>query len=313
MTPKVLIEKIQALQKLTPSESKIADFFSRHDAKIVFENVSSISQKSGVSKATVVRFISRLGFKNFNEFRDQLRNEIVFGSASIVQRYSLKKMQLSKEHQDVLKQNFSHIINNLQHAQSQIDPDQFLRVAKMIAQPDAKLYIMGQRSSYALAYLFHVFMGRLRSKTTLLGTDASMLPDLMLDVNHNDILLAFFRHPYAKLTLHVAKLFAAQNARIILITDSDFSPLAHLANAQLVVSSEGLSIFHSFTAVTALLESLTIAALQFFEDNIYDRFEKAEKLLADFETFCPGKVLDLNQRRRLKALENGHPRASSKK
>ena len=128
---------------------------------------------------------------------------------------------------------------------------------------------------------------------------------MLLEVKPNDTLLAFFRHPYAKLTLQVAKLFKAQKSRIILITDSDFSPLAHLADAQLVVSSEGLSIFHSFTAVTALLESLTIAALQFFEDGIYDRFEKAEKLLADFETFCPGKVLDVNQRRRLMELENG--------
>ena len=81
----------------------------------------------------------------------------------------------------------------------------------MIARPDAKLFIMGQRSSYALAYLFHVFMSRLRSNTTLLGADASMLPDLLLEVKPNDTLLAFFRHPYAKLTLQAAKMFKVQN------------------------------------------------------------------------------------------------------
>jgi len=56
-----LIERIRALKKLTPSEAKIAVFLSRCFPEIVFENVTTISPKSGVSKATVVRFISRLG------------------------------------------------------------------------------------------------------------------------------------------------------------------------------------------------------------------------------------------------------------
>jgi DNA-binding MurR/RpiR family transcriptional regulator len=62
MTNQNLLDRINALKKLTPSESKIADFLSRHYPEIVFDNVTSISKKTGVSKATVVRFFLHLGF-----------------------------------------------------------------------------------------------------------------------------------------------------------------------------------------------------------------------------------------------------------
>ena len=61
-------------------------------------------------------------------------------------------------------------------------------------------------------------------------------------------------------TVRIAKRFVDTGAQILLITDSSFSPLADRATVQIVVTSEGLSIFRSFTAVTAVLEALHLAA-----------------------------------------------------
>ena len=102
-----------------------------------------------------------------------------------------------------------------------------------------------------------------------------MYPDKMSNVSGNDTLLSIFRHPYGKQTLKISRYFAEKNARIILITDSEFSPASELATVQITVPSEGLSIFNSFTAVTALLESLTIAALKFCNGEMIDRLENS--------------------------------------
>ena len=90
-----------------------------------------------------------------------------------------------------------------------------------------------------------------------------------------------------------------------MITDSDFSPAAGLADVQLIVPSEGLSIFNSFTAVTALLESLNIAALKFCSDEMLERLDKGEELLGSFDVFCPGKSIDTSKIRELKGSKLG--------
>ena len=46
MQNKELTERIRALGKLTPSESKIADYFSRNYWNLVFDNTTSISKNT---------------------------------------------------------------------------------------------------------------------------------------------------------------------------------------------------------------------------------------------------------------------------
>jgi len=304
MTKNNIFQKIRSLKKMTPSEVKIADYFSRNEAELVFENATSISNSTGVSKATVVRFISKLGYKKFGEFTTALRDELVYGGESLPSRYSLKRKHLKNRKEDILGDNFSYIMKNLQNTHARIDPDKFLDVARLLMKQDAHLYITGQRTSYPLAYLFHMLISRIRPDSTLLGPEISMVPDRLSRVCEEDVLLSIFRHPYGKQTRKISQYFAEKNASIILITDSEFSPISELATDQIVVPSEGLSVFNSFTAVTALLESLNIAALKFCTEDIIARLEIGEKLLGDFDVFCPTKGLDLSQIQKIKGMQS---------
>jgi DNA-binding MurR/RpiR family transcriptional regulator len=287
MTEKNIIKQIRSLRKMTPSEVKIAEYFSRYEQDLAFENVTSISKNTGVSKSTVVRFLSKLGYNKFADFRKKMRNELVSKRESL--RYLLQKKHLENRQEDILGENFSYLMKNLQYTHAQIDPQKFLNVAQMLMQSGSHLYITGQRTSYPLAYLFYLLIARLRPDSTLLGS-----------VSADNVLLSIFRVPYGKQTLKISQYFFEKKAKIILITDSEFSPASELATIQITVPSEGLSIFRSFTAVTALLESLNIAALKFCNEEMIDRLEKGEKLLGNFEVFCPGKSIDTSKIRKLR-------------
>ncbi|MCD6430871.1 MAG: MurR/RpiR family transcriptional regulator [Deltaproteobacteria bacterium] len=305
MEQKNLIERIRSLPKLTPSEVKIADFLARHYPEIVFENATTISQKTGVSKATVVRFIARLGYDSFAKFQQQLRNDLVVRRELPVSRYTLIKKQDSGKAEDILALSLNAIMKNLQEFHAQIESDTFMNIARLLIETPGALHISGQRSSYALAHLFHGLMRRLRQQTFLLGGDLSSIPDALIDVQAQDTLFAIFRYPYAKITYKVAKYFASQKARIILLTDSNFSPLYDTVDHQLVVPVDESSLFHRFTAATAILESLTVAALHFCDDDIYKRFNLNEKLFTEFQTYCPGKVIDSLQVRKFMKKRKG--------
>jgi len=293
MQNKELAERIRALGKLTPSEVKIADYFSRNYWNLVFENTTSISKNTGVSKPTVVRFISKLGYDRFSAFLEELRKDVMDVQDSLPIRYYLKKKLLTDGAEgDVLLQSFSLITQNLEHTHARIDHDQFWEAARSIAQTRGTVYITGQRSSYALAYLFYNMIRRIRSNCFLIGSQIVSQPDLLIDVDADDLLFAIFRHPYAKTTLRIGQHFERCKAPVILLTDSIFNPMQNLANLQIEVDTEGVSIFTSSAAVMAVLESLNVAALKFCDDTVYERLEHAESLYNDFEVFCPGKSLN---------------------
>ena len=299
-----LIERIRALEKLTPSEARIADYFSRNYWNLVFENTTSISKNTGVSKPTVVRFISKLGYDRFSDFLDGLRQDAVGSQDSLSTRYYLKKKLLTDDaDKDVLLQSFSLITQNLEHTHARINHDQFWKAAQSIAQTKGTVYVTGQRSSYALSYLFYNMIHRIRPDCSLIGSQIASQPDRLIDVGTDDLLFAIFRHPYAKATLRIAQQFERAGAPVILLTDSAFNPMQNIATVQIEVDTEGVSIFTSSAAVVAVLEALNVAALKFCDDSVYKRLEKSEALYNEFEVFCPGKSLNVERIAKLKMKE----------
>ena len=283
-----LIKRIKALDRLTPSEVRIADLFAGHPKQIVFENVTTLARKTGVSQATVVRFIAKLGYSNFSELRRALQADALVMFEPSPRRYNLKKQELDASGEDILQQNVGNIMRNLQHTLATIDRGAFQRSAEMILDKRGNLYLCGFRTSHTLAQMFHLMIKRIRPGSYLIGPQIAMMPDMLMDIASGDLLLVVFRYPYARQTLQIAREFSAAGARILLFTDSAFSPLSDLASHQVVVSSEGLSIFRSFTAMTAVLETLHLAVLRRCGQEINERLEAAETLFKTFEIYCPG-------------------------
>jgi DNA-binding MurR/RpiR family transcriptional regulator len=298
MVNQKLLDRIKALKKLTSSESKIADFISQHYPEIVFDNVTSISRKTGVSKATVVRFFTHLGFERFSMFNDYLRSEIGEDWDSPIVRYAMIKRQPLGNKQDVLTQYFSNIIRQLQNTYEHIDREAFVKVARMIANFNGNLYIIGQRACYAIAHLFYVRLKRMRPNTYLLDVQSSILPDLLIDVTSKDLLFAIDHPQYCRATRKVVELFSERKAKVVIITDSQFSPFSRFADIQMVVPSDNLSVFHSCCGETALIESLLAASFSYGGDRPYNRLKKAEKLLRDFEVYYPARNLHWEKRKR---------------
>lgn len=286
MADREFINRIQQLDKLTPSEKKIADFFSRNYADLVFENLTTISTKAGVSKPTVLRFIAKLGFKRFPRFKEALRQELALTHDTLHIRYSLKKKLLQESDDDVIAQNFTNTIKNLETTYDQIDKTAFMQMARGMANAKGKIYVCGQRSSHALAYLFENMIRRVLPNTVLVKDGCGAEPDMFMDVGEEDLLFAIFRHPYGSQTLKVINYFHTCNAAVMLLTDSVLNPAADKARHQLAINTEGVSVFTSSTSILALLESLNIAVLGFCEHEVSARLEKAEEIFKRFNTFC---------------------------
>jgi len=286
MTDKQFIRRIQELEKLTPKEKKIADFFARNYDELVFENLSSISRKAGVSKPTVLRFITKLGFERYAQFNKALRKELSLTHDTLHIRYPLKKKLLQESEEDIIAQNFTNTIKNLESTYTRMDKEAFNNIAKAIAGGKGHLFVFGQRSSHALAYMFYNMIRRVLPRTSLIPTGCAAEPDPLIDITDKDLFFVVFRHPYGAEALRLMSYVHSQGAGILLLTDSELNPAAEMATHQLVVNTEGVSVFTSSTSILAVLESLNIAVLDCCDAEISGRLEKAETLYRSFGTFC---------------------------
>lgn len=284
MAGKLLSQRLKELDKLTPSEIKIVDYFLRHLDLLALENITTLSQSIKVSKATIVRFIARMGYDGFAELHQELKSNTRSLYQSLSTRYTLKRKEIQTG--DILSDNMAAIIQNLQHNFDIIDVEKIEQSARMIAEVPGTLYITGQRSSYALAMLFHLMIRRIRPEAKLMDARIQTEPEGIQYVGPSDLLVCIFRHPYTKLTRDIASFFQTCGAAVILVTDTEQPPITKMADVVLAVTSEGLSIFNSFTAVTALLELIHHFALHYCDQPLDKRLDATEALYNQFDVFC---------------------------
>lgn len=288
MAEKLLSQRLKELGKLTPSEIKIVDYFFRHLDLLALENITTLSQNIKVSKATIVRFIARLGYDGFADLHEELKSNARSLYQSLSTRYTLKRKETQTG--KILSDNVAAIILNLQYNFDTIDVGDVEQAARMIAKLPGTLYITGQRSSCALAMLFRLIIQRIRPEATLIDAHVQTEPEVIQTVGPSDLLVGIFRHPYTKLTRDVASFFQTRGAAVILVTDTKRPPLTKMADVTLVVTSEGLSIFNSFTAVTTLLELIHHLALQYCDQPLDKRLDATEVLYDRFDVFCRSKT-----------------------
>jgi DNA-binding MurR/RpiR family transcriptional regulator len=74
---KEIKEKITSKYNSLPkNQKKIADYFVNNFDKIPFVKVQDLSEATGASVASIVRFSQRAGFKGFSELRDSIAGSL---------------------------------------------------------------------------------------------------------------------------------------------------------------------------------------------------------------------------------------------
>ena len=285
MSSENLLARIQKIGVLTSSEAKIADYFRREYPKVALDTATAISQKTNTSKATVVRFISRLNYGNFIEFQNQLKQELVSRLESPIARYPSTKRKLEQKGHDFLGQNIVHIMENLRKTDLVIDRELFIDTAKILANEKRQIFIMGQKASFGLAHNLWILLKYLRKKVFLISGQAETITEELMDATPRDVLIVISHRRYANQTVKTANFFSDIGAHIIALVDTEDNPFSQLAEIQMVIPTFGLSIFDSSCATLAFIESLVIAVAHLREDKIYKRFESSEKLIKHFKTF----------------------------
>lgn len=253
MTPSRLHPLLAAItehrEKLTPKGRVLGDYVVENPKKAVFMTIRELADASGVSEATVLRFVGHLGYNGYSEFIQSLR-DILDTRLTLPDRIELKG--LKNPAADRFQRVVSEEMDNLRTMYENVDRDRIERVIQMLNH-NGTVYVVGSRLSFTLAYYLGWALTKIRPGVyTLKGSDTTVIDQLAIAPPETlVIVIATTRYPNE--LIRICRQTRRLGHRLVVLTDSNACPLIQFADESLVVRSRHIPFIGSPTSLSCLI------------------------------------------------------------
>lgn len=278
-----LITKIQSeLPGFSKGQKQIARFILEHYDKAAFMTASRLGVTVGVSESTVVRFATELGYDGYPHLQRALQ-EMIRNKLTSVQRMEVAGDRMGGR--DVLQTVLHADTDMIRVTLEEIDRDAFQGAVDALMGAK-RIYILGVRSSSALASFLGFYFNLLFENVTLVHTNSvSEIFEQVLRVGPGDVLFGISFPRYSKRTLSAMKYARDRGARVIALTDSQLSPLARVADHVLLARSDMASFVDSLVAPLSVINALIVAVGMSRRDEIEQTFNKLERIWEEYDVY----------------------------
>ena len=278
-----LITKIQSeLPGFSKGQKQIARFILEHYDKAAFMTASRLGVTVGVSESTVVRFATERGYDGYPHLQRALQ-EMIRNKLTSVQRMEVAGDRMGGR--DVLQTVLHADTDMIRVTLDEIDRDAFQGAVDALMGAK-RIYILGVRSSSALASFLGFYFNLLFENVTLVHTNSvSEIFEQVLRVGPGDVLFGISFPRYSKRTLSAMKYARDRGARVIALTDSQLSPLARVADHVLLARSDMASFVDSLVAPLSVINALIVAVGMSRRDEIEQTFNKLERIWEEYDVY----------------------------
>lgn len=173
----------QHLAEFHPMERQLAEFVLDFPGDLASYAANELAALSGVSNATVSRFIKRLGYLHYEDARRQVREERSTGSPLFLASRSVGVAQQFSAHLERSQQ-------NLQRTLARLNPADIDRMARALLAA-RKVWVVGFRSSQSFASYFRWQMFQVKEDITLMPHAGDTLGQFAASVTAKDVVVVF--------------------------------------------------------------------------------------------------------------------------
>lgn len=238
----------------TAAERRIARVLLTGSATAGLVTVAELGRQAGASGATISRFVSKLGFPNYQEFQHALRGELRQRLESPLARFAPSVSGAGD-----IRTYADWAAHLMQEAGQMVASAEFEAVLHLLADPRRRIFLIGGRFSRALAELFAFGLGGLRADVRLLGNGQQDLVTTGLELGRRDIVIAFDFRRYQDDVVRFAALAAEAGSTLVLFTDRWMSPASAQAHYVFALPIASPSIYDSALAPLMCVEALVAA------------------------------------------------------
>ena len=250
-----VLQKIQkSFASLSKNQKKVADYIGRDGAMASFDSVRQLARKAGVSESSVVRLAQALGYAGYPELRRQLQEEFKkkMGGAGRLQR-AVSELPA----RGFVESLFRKDVESIEQTLSEFSYEDFAGAIDLIWRA-RRIFIIGFRSAFSLAYFLNFRMARLGLDVHLiLMTGGTSLLEQLALIDRRDLLVAVGFEGMPVETRMAMSHAIASKASVLGISHSSTSEIARKATVCLLARRRD-DRTQSVVAHMALLNALAI-------------------------------------------------------
>ncbi len=229
----------------------------------------------GVSEATVVRFAHWLGYPGFPVLQAELKARVLQELTTVERLQEPGRLPDGRGRGTLaatVRQESDNVVRLLR-----VNRPQVVRTSVGMLRSSETVRIAGMQSSASLAYFFGFHLGKARSGVSWFDSADIRAYHEVARMTRRDVLcvLGFPRYPRALVEL--ARFAGERELPVLVVTDSEISPLASLGTSTLYAPSASPSFVDGYAAPICLINALV-------SELARSTRSRAKRSLAAYET-----------------------------
>lgn len=239
--------------------------------------VAALAESAGVSTATVLRLVNRLGFETYGSFQGAVKDDLNALLQSPSERFDAAAGSPAADG-SFRERMFGQIGANLAEAARATLEADFQDVVELLADPRRTTYCVGGRYSRHVAHLFADYLGVLRDKVHLAGGQPDGWSRLLVDVDSRSTVVVFDIRRYQQTVRRFAQLARERGATVVVITDTWADRAQFPADYSFQLPTASPSLMDSMAGLLVLAESLIGALALRLNASLKERLALCEAM-----------------------------------
>lgn len=279
----IILKIRESYPRISKSEKALADYILEHTVDILSMTANEIAAASGVSSATVIRYVKKLDVSGLDAFK------LALASVQQSRNNEWKMTDSIISAGDTLQDIATKMKNRSETAMNdffyQIDYESLQKAVKKL-QTARHIYTVGVGASYMPAYdLFHKL--RRAGFDANCYTDINMMVEFLNYFNENDVIIAFSYSGQSKEVLYACNQAKNHKATVIAVTRNDTSPILDIADIPLKIPAnedvQRIGAFESLETSLMMEWLLFLGVIQSNFEQIEIDLIKTRKMIEDLK------------------------------
>lgn len=262
--------------RLTATERRIVEAVLKDKTLLAFGTVTDLASRVGASRASIVRFATKLGFGGYTDLQDHARA----GMAREISRPS-ERIRHSDTFATPARVALESAISSVFEA---TEGDRLAALARPIIN-GRKVWILSGETSQAGAHALHSGLSMIRPGVHLIEEHSSARD--LSSASCGDVAVVFDFARYRRHAITVTRALADIGVAIVAITDGPLSPLAALTDTWCELKVPGVGPFDSSVPAVAIAELLVAHIATELHETAREHIDRTEALWEATATFLP--------------------------
>jgi DNA-binding MurR/RpiR family transcriptional regulator len=278
-----IIAQLQGKLNSLARHKAVAQFLLSRFDEAVFLTASQLAKHCRTSESTVIRFARSLGYQGYPDFQRDLQSLLrqkLAGPTEQVHRAGVERQSAEV----ILDRAMETALRSLRETRKLINVTALQMAAEAIIGAESR-YVIGLRASAGIAQLLGFHLRWVLPRVQVQTEGGPILVETLISVKKGDVLVAICFPRYTKWTIEALHYAGKQGARTVVLTDSQLSPAAQVAEICLVARADSITFSNSYLAPMLVVDALVGTVLSLAPRESLARMEALEQALKGQDFF----------------------------